>query len=103
MTLNKPPMTSLKTYLIETGNHTWAGRGSNMNEGVKNAFKQIRDDCHSKPNQYNIGLTFSVRRENEPRSKSITGGCTISMLVAIGEITERDVRHILRRFQSDRE
>lgn len=86
-------MRSAATYLVECGEHTWAETGKDMNEGVINAFKKIRDECHAKKLAISLGLTFTVRRDNEPRSRAIKG-CTLNMLRLIGELGDDVVRKV---------
>lgn len=90
-------MDSDNTYLVETGGKTWASKGKDMNEGVLNAFKQIRDDCYEQKTNLKIDLTFTVRREGEPKRLGIEGN-TLKMLQAIGELKEVDVDTLTRMF-----
>jgi hypothetical protein len=82
----------LKTYLIETGGKTWASKGENMNEGVYNAFIQIRDACY-KNSDLKLDLTFTVRRDDEPKKHAIKSS-TINALRLIGELKHKDVDNL---------
>lgn len=100
MNSESSPERSLETYLVETGGQTWSGVGRDMNEGVRDAFRKIIEHCHKEKTNTQIDLTFTVRKETEPKSKAIRGK-TIPLLVDVGEITNDQVRQIFVRRKND--